>query len=229
MNIPLSEKEKIRILNTEDLYSIMQKVLLRENKIDRDKEHFWVIGLALDYRILFVELISLGSVANTIVEPMEVFSVALQKRAVQIILCHNHPSGQITPSEEDKDITDRLIQVGIIVNTPVLDHQIITPKRFLSFEATDLMKELRKSSKYVPSFEMAKRIRREAAQILQQTKEDFDNRMKEIEKELKQEKRLRNKAEQQLLKTAQHLKEEGMPIKQIAQLTGLTQKEIKAL
>ena len=229
MNSPLSGKEKIRMLNTDDLYSIMQKVLLRENKIDRDKEHFWVIGLATDNRILFIELIGLGTVIKTLVEPMEVFSVALQKRATKIILCHNHPSGQITLSEEDKDITDRLIQVGIIVNTPVIDHQIITTERFLSFEAVDLMKELRNSSKYVPSFEMAKRIKAEAAQILQQTKEDFDAKMKEVEEELKQEKKLRSKAEKQLLTTAKNLKEEGMSIKMIAKVTGLSQKKIKDL
>lgn len=53
---------------------------------------------------------------------MEVFSFALQKRAVKIMLCHNHPSGELTPSEMDKDITYRLIQVGIIVNCRVIDH-----------------------------------------------------------------------------------------------------------
>lgn len=217
------------MLNTDDLYSIMQKVLLREKKIDREEEYFWVIGLAVDHRILFIELIGLGFVHKTRVEPMEVFSVALQKRAAKIILCHNHPTAPITPSEADKDITDRLIQIGIIVNTPVIDHQIITTENCFSFERMDLMKKLKKSSKYVPSFEMAKRIRAEAAQLLQQTKEDFDSKMKEIEQELKQEKRLRNKAEQQLLKTAKNLKAEGLSIKMIAKVTGLTQKKVKDL
>lgn len=62
---------------------------------------------------------------------MEVFSFALQKRAVKIILCHNHPSGELNPSDADKDVTDRLIQVGIILNCHVADHLIITPKTFL--------------------------------------------------------------------------------------------------
>jgi DNA repair protein RadC len=71
----------------------MQQILLREDKIDQNREHFWVIGLANNNRILFIELVSLGTVNRTLVEPMEVYSLALQKRAVKIILCHNHPSG----------------------------------------------------------------------------------------------------------------------------------------
>ncbi|WP_417800293.1 JAB domain-containing protein, partial [Tenacibaculum sp.] len=109
MDIKLTEQEKIKILNSDDIYGIMQKVLLRESKIDQNREHFWVIGLANNNRILFIELISLGTVNATLVEPMEVFSFALQKRAVKIILCHNHPSGELKPSEADKDISDRLI------------------------------------------------------------------------------------------------------------------------
>ena len=61
MNVNLSEEEKIKILNSDDLYKIMQQVLLRENKIDRDREHLWVIGLANNHRLLFIELVSKGT------------------------------------------------------------------------------------------------------------------------------------------------------------------------
>ena len=107
MEIKLTNAEKIKILNSDDLFRIMQQILLRENKIDQNREHFWVIGLENNNRILFIELISLGTVNKSLTEPMEVFSLALQKRAVKIILCHNHPSGELKPSEQDKDITDR--------------------------------------------------------------------------------------------------------------------------
>src|SRR5689334_19092723 len=96
--------KQIRILNSQDLYAVMQKVLLRENKIDRDREHFWVVSLAQNNTILSIELISMGSVKTTVVEPMEVFSVALQKRSVKIVLVHNHPSGNLQPSAEDVDL-----------------------------------------------------------------------------------------------------------------------------
>jgi len=88
MDVKLTEKQKIKILNSDDIYVIMQQVLLRENKIDLNREHFWVIGLTNNNLVLFIELISLGTVDKTFAEPMEVFSFALQKRAVKIILCH---------------------------------------------------------------------------------------------------------------------------------------------
>ena len=165
MNIKLTEAERIKILNSDDLYGIMQKILLREQKIDQNREHFWVIGLENNNRILFIELISLGTVNKTFAEPMEVFSLALQKRAVSIILCHNHPSGELRPSDEDKDITDRLIQVGIIVDLKVIDHLIISDKSYLSFKDIGLLEELEKSTKYVPPYVLAKRMKKEAAEI----------------------------------------------------------------
>ena len=160
MNIELTEAEKIKILNSDDIYGIMQKILLRENKIDQNREHFWVIGLANNNRILFIELISKGTINQTLVKPMEVFSFALQKRAVKIVLSHNHPSGELKPSEDDKDITDRLIQVGIIVDTKVIDHLIISDKSYLSFKDIGLLDELEKSTKYVPPYILAERIKK---------------------------------------------------------------------
>ncbi|CAA0155047.1 JAB domain-containing protein [Tenacibaculum maritimum] len=170
MDIKLTEKEKIKVLNSDDIYGIMQRILLRENKIDQNREHFWVIGLENNNRILFIELISLGSVNKTIAEPMEVFSFALQKRAVKIILCHNHPSGELKPSDSDKDISDRLIQVGIIVDTEVIDHLIISTKSYLSFKDIGLLDELKKSTKYVPKYVLEQRIKKEATEIAEKKK-----------------------------------------------------------
>lgn len=179
MDIKLTKEEKIKILNSDAIYGIMQRVLLRENKIDQNREHFWVIGLENNNRILFIELISLGSVNKTIAEPMEVFSFALQKRAVKIILCHNHPSGELKPSEADKDISDRLIQVGIIVDTEVVDHLIISDKSYLSFKDIGLLDELKNSTKYVPKYVMEQRIKK---QVIETTKH---NEKIAIAKELK--------------------------------------------
>lgn len=170
MDIELTQEERIKILNSDDIYGIMQKILLRESKIDQNREHFWVIGLENNNRILFIELISLGTVNQTLAEPMEVYSLALQKRAVKIILCHNHPSGELTPSDADKDITDKLIQVGLIVNTPVTDHLIITLNSYLSFKNIGLLEELEQSTKYVPKYELERRIKKEAAEIAERKK-----------------------------------------------------------
>ena len=202
MNIKLTEAERIKILNSDDLYGIMQKILLREQKIDQNREHFWVIGLENNNRILFIELISLGTVNKTFAEPMEVFSLALQKRAVSIILCHNHPSGELKPSDEDKDITDRLIQVGIIVDLKVIDHLVISNKSYLSFKDIGLLQELEKSTKYVPSYVLEQRIKKELIEVTK--------RKEKIE-------------------IAKELKRRGTTDKDVAGITGLTLEEVEKL
>jgi len=202
MDIELTQEERIKILNSDDIYGIMQKILLRESKIDQNREHFWVIGLENNNRILFIELISLGTVNKTLAEPMEVYSLALQKRAVKIILCHNHPSGELTPSDADKDITDKLIQVGLIVNTPVTDHLIITLNSYLSFKNIGLLEELEQSTKYVPKYELERRIKKEASEIAK--------RKEKIE-------------------IAKQLKRKGIDNETIAFSTGLTIEEVEKL
>jgi len=152
MTVRLTENQKIQILNAQDVYSIMQQVLLREKKIDRNKEHFWIIGLATNNQILFIELISLGSVKATIVEPMEVFSFALQKRAVKIIMVHNHPSGTLNPSKADIEITDKMVAIGKFLRMPIIDHFIISEKMYYSFTASGLLDEIEKNTRYDLSF-----------------------------------------------------------------------------
>jgi len=100
----------------------MQRVLCRESKIDQDKQHFWIIGLAINNKALFIELVSFGSIKANVIEPINVFRVAILKNTVKVILVHNHPSEELTASEEDKDLTDRLIQVGRIIEVEVIDH-----------------------------------------------------------------------------------------------------------
>lgn len=152
MNVKLNDKQKIKVINSDDIYRIMQQVLLRENKIDRDKEHFWLVCLAQNNKILMIELISLGSVNATIVEPMDVFSFALQKRAVQLIMVHNHPSGDTIPSAADIDITERMYAIGKFVKVPVIDHLIITESSYRSFSDEGIMRSITLENKYDLTF-----------------------------------------------------------------------------
>ena len=78
MNIRLKKEEQIKVLCSDDLYDIMQRILKREGRIDRNREHLWTVSLDTAYRILNIELVSLGTVNKTLVEPMEVFSIPLQ-------------------------------------------------------------------------------------------------------------------------------------------------------
>lgn len=167
MNIQLSDEDKIKVLNGDDVYGIMQRILMRADKIDQNREHFWIVGLATNNRILFIELISLGSINATIAEPMDVFSFALQKRAAKVVLVHNHPNGELQPSDEDKDTTDNLIQAGRIVHTEVYDHLIITERSYLSFRETGLLDTLKKSLKYVPPYEVEQRMRERAEELIE--------------------------------------------------------------
>lgn len=225
MNIHLSEAEKIKILNSEDLYSIMQQILLREDKIDQDREHFWVIGLSSNNRILFIELISMGTVNKTIVEPMEVFSFALQKRAVNIMLVHNHPSGELRPSIADKDVTDRLIQVGIIVNTQVIDHLIISTEGYISFADMGLMTELRNSKKYaVPDISLKERIEKEADKLYAKKAAQFE---KEKVAQLEEAKIKYAKAAE--IEFVKKCLSEGITLSTITKLTGLSEEEVQKI
>ncbi|MGD1839966.1 MAG: JAB domain-containing protein [Thermonemataceae bacterium] len=218
MNIHLTEAQKIKILNSEDVYEVMQQVLLRENKIERGQEHFWVIGLDSQNKILFIELISLGSLTQALVEPPEVFRVAIYKLAVQIVLIHNHPSGELKPSENDLDVTDRLIQVGKILKIPVLDHLIITETAYLSFLNEDILEELEKSTKYVPPYELIARIKAEAIAT-----------GKEMGEKIGREEGEKLGKIQALQEMAQRMKQAGYEVKKIVQVTGLTEKEINDL
>ena len=127
--------------------------MLRENKVDQDKEHFGVICLAPNHKIINIELVSLGGLDADVIKPMQVFRIGIMKGAVKMVLVHNHPSENLTPSEGDKDITDRLIQVGNIVGVEVVEHLIISLEGYFSFERTGLLEKLKQSKKWVPAFQ----------------------------------------------------------------------------
>jgi DNA repair protein RadC len=217
MNVNITDKDKIEIGGSRDLYGIMQRILLRENEIDREKEYFWMIGLNLANTILYIELVSMGSVRATQVEPMNVYRVAVLKGATSVLAVHNHPSGRMTASETDKDITDRLIQVGKILNIEFLDHLIISPERYMSFVDTGLMAQLEKSQKYVPTYQIEERIRKQELEIRE-------------EKEKKDEFKETAKKQQETIKmTVAYLLNQNMSIEQIAAILNLTPKEVEQL
>lgn len=98
------------------------------------KEYFYILLLDTKNRIISKEKISEGSLNASIVHPREVFKPAIKKSSNSIILVHNHPSGETTPSQDDINITNRLIEVGEIVGIKVLDHIIIGDGQYLSLK-----------------------------------------------------------------------------------------------
>lgn len=190
----------------------MQKILLQEDKIKQNEEHFWTLGLTSNNQLLFIELINQGTVNKTLVESREVYSQALKKKAAKIILCHNRPSGELHPSQKDRDLTDRLIQVGLLVNLPIVDHLIISNTSYLSFKDVGLIKELEQSIRSMPKYVLAQQIRTEMYEVLE----------KRVE-EIKQKSKLR------VLRIASQLKKSGMENQKVAECTNLTLEEVRAL
>lgn len=231
MDIELTEQERIKILNSEDLYLVMQRILLRENKIDQDREHLWIVGLSHTNKILFIELAGLGSVNAVIVEPMEVFSFALQKRAVRVMLVHNHPSGELDPSEEDLDMTDRMIQVGLIVKTPLLDHLIISTTHYMSFAETGLMHELLKSTKYVPPYKLRERFEKQSEELRKKAKtvQEQAEKVEQYEKTVKEKDDALRENQAKLEKGIQALHARGESIANIASLLGISEHEVRTV
>lgn len=103
------------------------------------KEYFKAILLNTKNQIISTEIISIGSLNSSIVHPREIFSTAVKKVSAAVILVHNHPSGDPTPSREDIEVTKRIVQAGEIIGINVLDHLIIGEGRYYSFRESGLI------------------------------------------------------------------------------------------
>jgi DNA repair protein RadC len=90
------------------------------------KEHFVGLYLNARHELIHKEIVSIGTVNASIVHPRDVFAPAIMHNAVAVIVAHNHPSGDATPSSEDRDVTHRLKEAGKLLGISVLEHIIIT-------------------------------------------------------------------------------------------------------
>ena len=97
-----------------------------------DREHFVVFDLDARHRIIERRIVHIGTLTGVEVHPREVFRQALLNSAAAIIIAHNHPSGDVSPSRQDLEITSRLREVGEILGIALLDHVIVAGDGFLS-------------------------------------------------------------------------------------------------
>jgi DNA repair protein RadC len=141
---------------------------------------------------------------------MDIFAWALQKQVAMLILVHNHPSGDLMPTNADLELTDQMIQVGRIVHIPVVDHLIISTESYYSFDREGDLKRLQKSKKYVPGYMQVEEIKKAAIAI---------GRKEGISEGAK------GKA----LDVAKESLKEGLSIELISKLTGLSKEEIEKL
>jgi DNA repair protein RadC len=120
--------ERNTITCSRDIYDAMLPLL-----IDLKHEEFWILLLNRANHIIGKTLISKGGVAGTVVDSKMVFKPALDVLASGIILVHNHPSGNLKPSQADIDLTQKLAQAGRLLDIIIHDHLIITNGNFYSF------------------------------------------------------------------------------------------------
>lgn len=121
-------REKLRVQCSQDAYQIMSPLIS-----DLDIEQFWIILLNRANDVIGKRKISEGGVAGTVVDAKVVFKSAIDFLASSIVLIHNHPSGNLTPSHHDRTLTTNLVQAGKVLNVNVIDHLIISEKGYTSF------------------------------------------------------------------------------------------------
>ncbi|HBF5866214.1 TPA: DNA repair protein RadC [Clostridioides difficile] len=125
--------DNIHIKEPKDCYKVISDFL--DNP---DREHFIVLGLSTNNKISVISTISIGTLNSSLVHPREVFKTAILSNCNKIIISHNHPSGNCTPSQEDKNITSRLINSGNLLGINILDHIIISDESYFSFKENEL-------------------------------------------------------------------------------------------
>lgn len=112
--------------------------LLRQYTDGTDRENFMVLCLNSKNKVTGINTVSIGSLNSSVVHPREVFKAAILSNAAAIIVAHNHPSGDTTPSKEDISLTKSLVEAGKVIGIPVLDH-IVVGDYYYSFKEHSLM------------------------------------------------------------------------------------------
>ena len=129
----LNEKQKPRISSSRDVYEELIPYK------DKQQEYFLALYLDGANHLINTEVISIGTLNQSLVHPREVFSYAIEKRCASIILAHNHPSGTLEASLSDINVTKRLQESGKILGIEILDHVIFTKSGFYSFKEEGIL------------------------------------------------------------------------------------------
>lgn len=120
--------KRVKMLSSKDSFEFIYPDFL-----DLQYEEFWIILLDRGNHFIRKINVSKGGVAGTVVDVKRIFKEAIENLASYIVMCHNHPSGNLRASEEDIKITKRMKEAGILMDIKVLDHLIIAGREYLSF------------------------------------------------------------------------------------------------
>ncbi len=113
--------------------------LIKPHLEGKSQEHFLVILLDAKNYLIRHEIVTVGTLTHSLVHPRDVFNLAIRHRAASLIAAHNHPSGDPTPSKQDREVTDQLKKAGELLDIPVRDHLIIGRGSYYSFLAENLV------------------------------------------------------------------------------------------
>jgi DNA repair protein RadC len=130
----LLRHSNITIDQATDAAFVFQGLFSHEDRIDQDKEHLYVMHLDSRRHIMLVELVAIGILNHVEIHPRETFRRAVITGADSLIIGHNHPSGDVTPSANDNKATTQLFQAADVLQIPLLDHLIFTKTAYFSFQ-----------------------------------------------------------------------------------------------
>lgn len=137
----LGEKAELHIAKFGEKIKKPETVFnLLKNEIgNKKKESFYILSLTTRNNLISVDKVSTGTLSASLAHPREVFLPAIQNSASTVIIVHNHPSGDTQPSEDDLEITKRLIEAGKILGIDLVDHIIVAKHSFFSFKEKNLL------------------------------------------------------------------------------------------
>ena len=136
------EIENSEIKKPEDVFSTVKK-----DTFARNKEQLFLLSLNSRNRLISKDLISIGTLNETLIHPREVFKTALSKNAASIILVHNHPSNDSGPSTDDIKVTERIAKAGITIGIPLIDHVIVCDNGYTSLKSLNLFSTYKANQK----------------------------------------------------------------------------------
>jgi len=134
LSTQISPYKSKKLTDPKKVYQLMKSKLK-----DYRKEHFFTASLDSRNKLLGIDEISIGTLNSSLVHPRETFEAAIRRNAISVILLHNHPSGDTELSEEDLEMTRRLVESGKILDIEVIDHVVITKDKFLSMKERGLL------------------------------------------------------------------------------------------
>jgi DNA repair protein RadC len=127
MNLTTTIKDKKAIKIPEQVYAIFKRIA------GKQQEYFAVLTLSGSHAPIKFHIVTIGILTRTVIHPREVFRHAIRDNAAAVIVGHNHPSGEVTPSPEDREVTEQLKKAGELIGIACLDHLIVSKKAFYSF------------------------------------------------------------------------------------------------